>query len=60
LNDLLDSDLQQPSIEKLGERRRLLAALGKPNGPSGWRKAGKIFYDLLRGAEDIGNTLEKL
>ena len=28
--------------------------------PSGWQKAGKIFDDLLRGAEDIGNTLGKL
>lgn len=60
LSDLSDSDLQQLGIEKLGERRRLLAAFGKPDAPSGWQKAGNLFNELLKGAEDIGNTLEKL
>ena len=59
LSDLSDSDLQQLGIDKLGERRRLLAAFGKPSEPSGWQKAGKLFDGLLKGAEDIGSSLER-
>jgi hypothetical protein len=58
LSDLSDSDLQQLGIDKLGERRRLLAAFGKPIAPSGWQKARKIFDGLLKCADDIGNALD--
>ena len=59
LTDLSDSDLQQLGIDKLGERRRLLAAFGKPSEPSGWQKAGKLFDGLLKSAEDVGSSLER-
>jgi hypothetical protein len=59
LADLSDADLQQLGVDKLGERRRLLAAFGKPSGPSGWQKAGKLFDDLLKSAEDVGSSLER-
>jgi len=59
LTDLSDSDLQQLGIEKLGERRRLLAAFGRPSELSGWQKAGRLFDGLLKGAEDVGSCLER-
>lgn len=59
LTDLADSSLQQLGIDKLGARRRLLAAFGKPSGPSGWQKAGKLFDGLLEAADDIGSAMGK-
>jgi hypothetical protein len=60
LSDLSDSDLQQLGIDKLGERKRLLAAFGKPSEPSGLQQAGRILNGLLEAVDDIGSAMGKL
>jgi hypothetical protein len=59
LTDLSDSDLQELGVDKLGERRRLLAAFGKPSEPSRWQKTGKLIDGLLQATDDIGSSLKK-